>query len=162
MKQIHTGFTLLEMMIVIAIIGIVAAVAIPSYQDYTVRSQVAEGINLASAAQAAIAETYLYRGTAPANREAAGLSAAATNTQGRYVAQLEIVDGEVIITYGNDANASNLAGQTLVMTPHLTAEDSIIWQCGLAAPTIANPMGANTNPGATTIAPQHLPGACRP
>ena len=162
MKQVQTGFTLLEMMIVIAIIGIVAAVAIPSYQDYTVRSQVAEGINLASAAQAAVAETWLYRGTAPANRQAAGLSAVATNTQGRYVSQLDIVEGEVIITYGNDANAANLAGQTLVLTPHLNAEDSIIWQCGLATPTVTNPMGANTNPAGTTIAPQHLPGACRP
>lgn len=161
MKQLQKGFTLLEMMIVIAIVGIVAAVAIPSYQDYTIRSQVSEGINLASAAQAAVAETWLYRGTAPANRAAAGLSAVATNTQGRYVSQLDIVDGEIVITYGNDANATSLAGQTLVLTPHLNAEDSIVWQCGLAPPTIANPMSANTNPGGTTIAPQHLPAACR-
>ncbi len=161
MKQFQKGFTLLEMMIVIAIVGIVAAVAIPSYQDYTIRSQVSEGINLASAAQAAVAETWLYRGTAPANRAAAGLSAVATNTQGRYVSQLDIVDGEIVITYGNDANAASLAGQTLVLTPHLNAEDSIVWQCGLAPPTISNPMSANTNPGGTTIAPQHLPAACR-
>ncbi|WP_428100126.1 pilin [Candidatus Rariloculus sp.] len=162
MKKVRAGFTLIELLIVIAIIGILAAIAIPSYQDYTIRSQASEGINLATAVQAGVAETYSSRGLAPPNRAGAGLSTLATDTQGRYVTQLDVVGGEVIITYGNDANAANLAGRTLVLTPHLTADGSIVWQCGLAPSTVANPMGANTNPGGTTVSPQHLPSACRP
>ena len=107
MKKVQAGFTLIELLIVIAIIGILAAIAIPSYQDYTIRSQVSEGINLATAAQAAVAETYSSRGVAPPNRAGAGLSAPATDTQGRYVTQLDVVVGEVIVTYGNDRERRN-------------------------------------------------------
>ena len=75
MTKLQKGFTLIELMIVVAIIGILAAIAIPAYQDYTIRAQVSEGMNLAAAAKAAVAETFLNRGTAPANRTAAGMSA---------------------------------------------------------------------------------------
>ena len=77
MNRLQKGFTLIELMIVVAIIGILAAIAIPAYQDYTVRAQVTEGLNLAAAAKAAIAETFLNKGTAPVNRTAAGMSAPA-------------------------------------------------------------------------------------
>src|SRR6187549_2264695 len=75
----NAGFTLIELMIVVAIIGILAAIAIPAYQNYTIRAQVAEGLNLAAAAKAAVSETFLNRGTAPANRTQAGMSAVATD-----------------------------------------------------------------------------------
>ena len=75
MTKLQKGFTLIELMIVVAIIGILAAIAIPAYQDYTIRAQVSEGLNLAAAAKAAVAETFLNRGTAPANRTVAGMSA---------------------------------------------------------------------------------------
>ena len=75
MKKLQKGFTLIELMIVVAIIGILAAIAIPAYQDYTIRAQVSEGMNLAAAAKAAVAETFLNRGTAPADRTQAGMSA---------------------------------------------------------------------------------------
>ena len=65
MTKLQKGFTLIELMIVVAIIGILAAIAIPAYQDYTIRAQVSEGMNLAAAAKAAVAETFLNRGTAP-------------------------------------------------------------------------------------------------
>src|SRR5262245_21958022 len=74
MTKLQKGFTLIELMIVVAIIGILAAIAIPAYQDYTIRAQVSEGMNLAAAAKAAVAETFLNRGVAPALRVNAGMS----------------------------------------------------------------------------------------
>ena len=88
MTKLQKGFTLIELMIVVAIIGILAAIAIPAYQDYTIRAQVSEGLNLSAAAKAAVAETFLNRGTAPANRTVAGMSANATDTNGKYVTQV--------------------------------------------------------------------------
>ena len=75
MKKVQQGFTLIELMIVVAIIGILAAIAIPAYQDYTIRAQVTEGMNLAAAAKAAVSESFTNKGVAPANRTAAGMSA---------------------------------------------------------------------------------------
>ena len=87
MKRMQKGFTLIELMIVVAIIGILAAIAIPAYQDYTIRAQVSEGMNLAAAAKAAVAESFLNRGTAPLNREVAGIRPTATDTRGKYVSE---------------------------------------------------------------------------
>src|SRR5215207_5585866 len=100
MKQIQNRFTLIELMIVVAIIGILAAIAIPAYQDYTIRSQVTEGLTLAGAAKAAVAESYSQTGLAPANRQAAGMSNLATDTSGKYVSQVDISGGTIAITYG--------------------------------------------------------------
>ncbi len=85
MTKLQKGFTLIELMIVVAIIGILAAIAIPAYQDYTIRAQVSEGMNLAAAAKAAVAESFLNRGTAPVNRTQAGMSADGGDTRGKYV-----------------------------------------------------------------------------
>src|SRR5215470_17245280 len=105
MKKVQQGFTLIELMIVVAIIGILAAIAIPAYQDYTVRAQVSEGLNLAAAAKAAVAESYLNTGVAPLNRTKAGMSANANDTQGKYVGSVEITNGSILVSYGNEANA---------------------------------------------------------
>ena len=105
MTKLQKGFTLIELMIVVAIIGILAAIAIPAYQDYTIRAQVSEGMNLAAAAKAAVAESFLNSGVAPANRTAAGMSPNATDTSGKYVTGVEVTNGVIQITYGAEANA---------------------------------------------------------
>ena len=164
MKKMQQGFTLIELMIVVAIIGILAAIAIPAYQDYTIRAQVSEGMNLAAAAKAAVSETYLNTGVAPVDRATAGMSNLAADTQGKYVSAVNVAGGEVVITYGNDAHA-NIAGLFLVLTPHLSNDDSVIWECGMAGVpggAAGGQMGARTNPGGTTVPVQYLPAACRP
>jgi type IV pilus assembly protein PilA len=159
MTKLQKGFTLIELMIVVAIIGILAAIAIPAYQDYTIRAQVSEGMNMAAAAKAAVAESYLNRGTAPANRTQAGMTATATDTAGKYVESVEVEDGLITVEYGNEAN-QNIMGNTLTLTPYISVDRSVSWRCGNAiAPT------ANVMPGTTYVAPtveaQYLPSACR-
>jgi type IV pilus assembly protein PilA len=148
MKTVQKGFTLIELMIVVAIIGILAAIAIPAYQDYTIRAQVSEGMNLAAAAKAAVAETYLNRGTAPADRGEAGMEDTAgdgSETQGKYVESVNVVTGEIIITYGNEAH-DNIDNMVLILTPFLSEDESVVWQCGLATTGAAfSAMGANTS-----------------
>ena len=142
MKKIQQGFTLIELMIVVAIIGILAAIAIPAYQDYTIRAQVSEGLNLGGGAKTAVAEYYQDRGAWPANNNIAGLSAA-TDIEGKYVLSVTVAGAVVSVAYGNDAHALI---NTQILT--LTAVDnvgSIGWTCGAAV-----------------IADKHLPAACRP
>ena len=141
--------------------GIVAAIAMPAYQDYTIRAQVSEGLNLAAAPKAAVAETWLTGGVAAANREAAGMTADSGDSGGRYVAGVDIVDGQIQVHYGNAAHGQ-LAGTTLAITPFSAADGSIVWVCGHAsAPAGLDPIGAATT-DMTTIEPQYLPSACRP
>jgi type IV pilus assembly protein PilA len=166
MKKVQQGFTLIELMIVVAIIGILAAIAIPAYQDYTIRAQVSEGMNLAAAAKAAVAETYLNRGTAPANRTVAGMTQNAADTNGKYVASVNVTNGTIQITYGVDANTS-IQANTLGIQPYVTNDDSVVWLCGNAsnanfvAGTVAMP-GSGAAATATTVPNQYLPAACRP
>jgi len=158
MKQLQKGFTLIELMIVVAIIGILAAIAIPAYQDYTIRAQVSEGMTLAAAAKAAISETYSNSGVAPVNREEAGMTATATDTEGKYVTEVGVDNAVIDIVFGNDAH-SNIGTGTLSLIPHLSVDESVSWQCGNATPPVNNPMGASTN--STDIDPQYLPASCR-
>jgi type IV pilus assembly protein PilA len=169
MKKIQHGFTLIELMIVVAIIGILAAIAIPAYQDYTIRAQVSEGLNLAAAAKAAIAESYLNTGVAPATRTAAGMSAAGTDTQGKYVAGVDVLAGVITVTYGNEANAAlKTTPETLGITPYLSKDNSVIWRCGAAgipAGAANGVMGGAYNGGTlgtTATLNKYLPAACRP
>jgi len=141
MKRGQQGFTLIELMIVVAIIGILAAVAIPAYQDYTIRAQVSEGMNLAGGAKTAVAEFYTQRGTMPTNNSQAGL---ATNNSivGTYVSAVTVSDGLIRVEYGVDANTI-IAGKTLLVSP-VTNAGSVAWNC---------------KPG--DLATKYLPSDCR-
>jgi len=167
MTKLQKGFTLIELMIVVAIIGILAAIAIPAYQDYTIRAQVSEGMNLAAAAKAAVAETFLNRGTAPVNRTQAGMSGTATDTRGKYVSSVDVTNGIITIQYGGEVNAA-INNETLALTPYVTPDNSVAWRCGGAAAPggIANAMGGVTHTGGTlgnnTQMNKYLPAACRP
>ncbi|MEM8984824.1 MAG: pilin [Pseudomonadota bacterium] len=172
MKKVQQGFTLIELMIVVAIIGILAAIAIPAYQDYTIRSQVSEGMSLAAAAKSAVAETFLNDGTPPALRVNAGMTPNATDTSGKYVISVAVANGTITVTYGNEANAQ-IVNQTLTLTPYESPDLSVTWRCGNAQqPANTQLLGfagnAATGAGvvaayvAPTVANQYLPSACRP
>jgi type IV pilus assembly protein PilA len=106
MKKIQQGFTLIELMIVVAIIGILAAIAIPQYQDYTVRTHVSEGLNLAGAAKTAIADFSADRGHWPTNNGSAGL-APATSILGNAVTSVTVAANVITVAYNDRArNAS--------------------------------------------------------
>ncbi|TGN39978.1 pilin [Marinobacter confluentis] len=135
MKRVQQGFTLIELMIVVAIIGILAAVAIPAYQDYTIRAQVSEGLSLASGAKTAMAEFYNQTGRFPsgtgagAANESLGLQDPA-NIVGSYVSQVETGSGSggiIQVTYGESVNAQ-IDGAILEVSA-VTSAGSIQWAC---------------------------------
>ncbi|MDS7965813.1 pilin [Acinetobacter sp. V117_2] len=162
------GFTLIELMIVVAIIGILAAIAIPAYQDYTVRSQVTEGLNMAGGVKTAVNDYYTDVGSWPTDIKAAvcGKNATkdcdgGTNTdyKGNYVSQIDVANGGVNITYGNKANSSALAAKVLSLIPGTDTAKNVTWVCGNAAKPDGVTLAAATN--ITSIDAKYLPGSCK-
>lgn len=161
--MLQKGFTLIELMIVVAIIGILAMFAIPAYQDYTRRTYVAEGMSLAAGAKSAVTEYYASKGKWPTNNVEAGV-ASASRISGSAVNKVEIADqGVIVITY-NEKVAGPAGTQKLGLQGY-ASDGSFVWKCGPAAQT---PPAGNPDPSAavvpttdTTVPVKLLPANCR-
>jgi len=164
MKQHSQGFTLIELMIVVAIIGILATLAVSAYQTYTVRAQISEGLNFASGAKEPVVDAYYNAGVPPADRAAAGMSPLSTDSQGSYVSEVDIDNGRIDITFGNNVH-QDAFGDTLSLTPYQSVGGTFLWRCGYApAPAGGTELtggGVTAAYQASSIDERYLPSTCR-
>ncbi|WP_308185756.1 pilin [Neisseria polysaccharea] len=147
MKAIQKGFTLIELMIVIAIVGILAAVALPAYQDYTARAQMSEALTLAEGQKTAVVEYYSDNGVFPGNNASAGIASSSQIT-GKYVAKVEVATNasgaQITSTMKSSGVNADIKGATLQLIGESTS-GSFKWTCK-----------------AGTVKDKFLPSSCRP
>ncbi|HFC7535748.1 TPA: pilin [Neisseria meningitidis] len=162
MNTLQKGFTLIELMIVIAIVGILAAVALPAYQDYTARAQVSEAILLAEGQKSAVTEYYLNHGIWPANNSSAGVASSASDIKGKYVQSVTVAKGVITAEMKSSGVNKEIQGKKLSLWAKRQA-GSVKWFCGQPVERT----GTGTNSDDVTadsdkkIETKHLPSTCR-
>jgi type IV pilus assembly protein PilA len=142
----------------VPILGILAAIAIPAYQDYLIRAQVSEGLTAAAPYKAAVAESFA-QGNDFADISTESLQFE-SQTTGKYVDTIEVVGGVVVITYGKQAN-THLKGQQIGLLPGTNEQDEVVWTCGLAAVPDGVEPAVDEDEQYTTVPPKYLPSLCR-
>lgn len=180
MKSVQKGFTLIELMIVIAIIGILAAIAIPAYQNYVIRAQVTEGLSMADGFKTAVGDYYAQYGVFPTCQSTIGSAptgttggciatpgGSATSSAGKYVSAIDlkatVPGGQIAITYqGPQANQKLSAAGNNVLTiqPGLSANQDVVWVCGTTTPPTSLTTAPAPGTGVTTITSAYLPASC--
>ncbi|ENX1624303.1 pilin, partial [Neisseria gonorrhoeae] len=165
MNTLQKGFTLIELMIVIAIVGILAAVALPAYQDYTARAQVSEAILLAEGQKSAVTEYYLNHGTWPKDNTSAGV-ASSGEIKGKYVESVTVAKGVVTAKMKSDGVNKEIKGKKLSLWAK-RENGSVKWFCGQPVKRDANNANNDavtddtTGNGNEKIETKHLPSTCR-
>ncbi|HEZ5525759.1 TPA: pilin [Neisseria meningitidis] len=162
MNTLQKGFTLIELMIVIAIVGILAAVALPAYQDYTARAQVSEAILLAEGQKSAVTEYYLNHGEWPGNNSSAGV-ASASDIKGKYVEKVEVAKGVITAEMKSSGVNKEIQGKKLSLWAKRQA-GSVKWFCGQPVTRDANNTAndeVTAANGTDKIDTKHLPSTCR-
>ncbi|ENV8325072.1 pilin [Neisseria gonorrhoeae] len=163
MNTLQKGFTLIELMIVIAIVGILAAVALPAYQDYTARAQVSEAILLAEGQKSAVTEYYLNHGEWPANNTSAGVASPPSDIKGKYVQSVTVTNGVVTATMASSNVNKEIKDKRLSLWAK-RENGSVKWFCG--QPVKRDNAGTNDDVtddanGNNGINTKHLPSTCR-
>ncbi|HEZ5477328.1 TPA: pilin [Neisseria meningitidis] len=160
MNTLQKGFTLIELMIVIAIVGILAAVALPAYQDYTARAQVSEAILLAEGQKSAVTEYYLNHGIWPGGNSDAGV-ATSSEIKGKYVEKVEVANGVITAEMKSSGVNKEIQGKKLSLWAKRQA-GSVKWFCGQPVTRTANANDEVTAANGTDkIDTKHLPSTCR-
>ncbi|GFL34937.1 pilin [Neisseria gonorrhoeae] len=164
MNTLQKGFTLIELMIVIAIVGILAAVALPAYQDYTARAQVSEAILLAEGQKSAVTEYYLNNGEWPENNTSAGVASPATDIKGKYVKEVEVKNGVVTATMNPSGVNNEIKNKKLSLWAK-RENGSVKWFCGQPVKRADNAGKADdvtvADAAGKEIDTKHLPSTCR-
>lgn len=170
LKHSQKGFTLIELMIVVAIIGILAAIAIPAYQDYTVRSKVTEGLNLASSAKVSVSEGFQSNDIPGVNAAASAWNSNFTPT--KYVQSVAITAGTGVITITYSNTTPQVSGKTVMLTPSITVGNApaalatgqsgnIDWSCASSTNATATARSLPVTTGSSMVDARYVPTECK-